>query len=90
MEIKPNTHIDPVRYRPANPSKARPSQTPTDSAHFEESDALNRGLQANPEVRPEAVARARQLIGDASYPPPHAIQSMAALLAEHLDGDAPK
>jgi hypothetical protein len=61
---------------------------PSDSADFSEADALNQALRAEPEVRAEAVARARELIGDVKWPPREAIEQISNLLAVHLLAEA--
>jgi len=45
---------------------------------------LQQTLQSLPNTRPEAVARARQLIADPGYPPPEMLQSMAEQFALYL------
>ena len=48
---------------------------------FANAHALEARLAATPDVRPEVVERAKQLIGDPTYPPSEAIQRIATLLA---------
>lgn len=43
---------------------------------------------SDPEVRPEKVARGRQLAQDGGYPPRKVIESVAELLARHLESDS--
>lgn len=50
----------------------RPDRISTESAAF-----LSAALARTPEVRPEVVARARELASDPSYPPPAVIQFVA-------------
>ena len=87
MDVKLNPNIDPVRYGKGNPIKPRPMPLAGVTAQFDGADGLERSLQATPEVRPQTIARAQQLIGDVAYPPPKTIRRIAALLAMHLDGD---
>jgi hypothetical protein len=61
--------------------------TATDTAQFDKTDGLDRSLKNTPDSRPEAVARAQQLIGDVTYPPRETIRRLAVLLAMHLDND---
>jgi hypothetical protein len=44
-------------------------------------DRLTRALAATPDMRPEAVARARELIEAVHYPPAETTQRIAHLLA---------
>jgi hypothetical protein len=66
-----------------------PAKSPaSDSASFQGTDAVNTALQLAPEVRPEAVARARMLIADAQYPPASTINAISKLLvAANLNQD---
>lgn len=43
---------------------------------------------APPEAREDRVARARRLIADANYPPKEVLDSVAGLLAQHIDKSA--
>ncbi|MGD1019098.1 MAG: hypothetical protein ABSA12_07235 [Verrucomicrobiia bacterium] len=45
---------------------------------------MNSALQQTPDVRPEAVSRARALITDAQYPPQSMIHDISRLLAANL------
>lgn len=49
--------------------------------------AVDRALDATPDIRPEAVARARKLIGDPAYPPRETIVRLSHLLALHLPAE---
>lgn len=86
MEIKPNNHIEPATRIAPTPARPRAAGGDTDSAAFEQAQALDQALQTTPTVRPEIVARARQLISNVKYPPDETIRQIAALLAMNLDG----
>jgi len=58
-----------------------------DSASFQETDAVNDALLQTPNVRPEAVARARALIADVQYPPLSTINAISRLVAANLNRD---
>ena len=58
-----------------------------DAASFQETDAVNGALLQTPDVRPEAVARARALIADPQYPPPSTINAISNLVAANLNRD---
>jgi len=68
--------------RPAVPAP-RPADTERLSASSQET--LQAALSAQPEVRPEVVARGRELAVNASYPPLAIIQKLSELLTESAD-----
>ncbi|MFO1497044.1 MAG: hypothetical protein U1G07_01380 [Verrucomicrobiota bacterium] len=86
MEVKLDTNINAVSHRPIT-KPANPAPPATDSTRFDGAEQLNQSLQTTPESRPDVVARAQQLIGDVTYPPPETIRRLATLLAMHLDKD---
>ncbi len=62
---------------------------PTAKANSEEKllanwPVLQQTLQNLPDSRPDAVARAKQLIADPNYPPPEMLESMAEQFARGL------
>ena len=84
MEIKLNARLSSVaRIASAQPA-ARVNHTPEVDG-FAGSHALEARLAATPDVRPEAVERAKQLIGDPGYPPNEAIEKIATLLAMEIE-----
>jgi hypothetical protein len=56
----------------------------TDHAEFAASDNLMRKLDETTEVRAEAVARAKALVADPSYPNDSTVRKVARVLAQHL------
>lgn len=84
MEVKANINIDAAQRVIVNQTRVQPPQSQTDTASFRRSEALNHALQATPAARPEAVARARELISDVLYPPADTIEGIAALLALNM------
>ena len=84
MEISPNRNIEPPFGISVRQVKALTSQPPSDTTAFDSAEKLDQALQTAPAIRPEAVARARDLIGDVTYPPLETIQQIGALLAIHL------
>lgn len=80
MEVNPNGSAGPVQ-KVTGKAVLPPRPTPaTDSASFAEAEAVNRAMQQVPAVRPESVARGRELIGDANYPPLATIDAIAKLV----------
>jgi hypothetical protein len=60
------------------------SEVFSDEALFAHLPALEQTLQSLPDSRPEAVARARDLIADPDYPSQHKLQMLAQHLAVQL------
>jgi hypothetical protein len=81
MEVKANINIDAAQRVVVNPVRSQRASAGADTASFQNVEALDQALQATPEVRPEAVAHAQELIGDVKYPPADTIRSISALLA---------
>jgi hypothetical protein len=83
MEIKLNSDLNAVtRTRGLTPKVAKAAAEGA-PASFEASEGLNQALAANPEVRPDEVARARALIASEQYPPDVMVERIARLLALH-------
>jgi hypothetical protein len=82
MDIKLNTKVASVARPATAPTAAvRTSSQPTSVAEFGSSQALETKLAVLPATRAAAVERARDLIGDTTYPPRETIQRIATLLA---------
>jgi hypothetical protein len=86
MEVKANTNIDAAQRVIVNQARTRTPQPEADTTSFIRAEALDQALQAIPAVRPEAVARARELVSNVKYPPADTIQGIAALLALKIKG----
>ncbi len=85
MEVKANKNVDAAQRLPLSPIKPRATSGGGDTTSFNRVEALEQSLAVTPATRPEAVARAKELIGDVKYPPARAIDGIAALLALKLD-----
>ncbi len=83
MQIDPNKKAGAIAGMAASSPAVRPMKEEGDQASFLRSEALNRALRDTPDVRPERVARARELIGDVQYPPRETITKISNLLAVH-------
>lgn len=88
MQVKANTNVDAAANALINRSRNRPVAAETDTASFQRVANLDQALQATPVARPEAVSKARELIGDVKYPPSVAIEGIAALLALRLESSS--
>ena len=84
MQIDPTNHSGSVTGPTGwgTPSAGRLGR---DAALFVGSQALDELLQATPDVRPEMVARGKQLLETTSYPPEETIQRISKLLALNID-----
>jgi hypothetical protein len=81
MEIDPSSKTGAVYKAADRPPLVRPAKGPVDQAVFNRSEALDRAFSQVPEVRPERVAHARDLIGQVNYPPRETIAKISQLLA---------
>jgi hypothetical protein len=67
-------------------AKATPAGGPApDRFSPEHTAALKAALQAQPEVRPEVVARARALAADPAYPSPEILRHVGATILQSPD-----
>jgi hypothetical protein len=57
----------------------------TDRFNSRQAAALTVALAAQPEIRPEVVARGRELVADPSYPSPEMLRHVAGLLVGSPD-----
>lgn len=67
---------------------ARPTpaaSTASDSSSFTSTAAIEKALASLPDVRSEAVERARTLTSNVSYPPLETIRKISKLLAINID-----
>jgi hypothetical protein len=85
MEVKLNANLGAVARSIARPIRTTPTGPAAADASFGSAEALDTQLRGTPDVRPEAVARAQQLIGNPKYPGDETIQRLANLLVSHLD-----
>lgn len=87
MQIDPNTSISHATRQVASQAPSRVSSAREGEPRFDQTSELNRALEQTPAVRPGAVARARELIGDVKYPPDEAINGIAKLLSMRIESD---
>lgn len=74
----------PVRQAATRPAAATAAD---DSAvSFDATQSLQQTLQQGPAVRPEKVAQANALLSDGNYPSDAALNQLAGLLANRLQG----
>lgn len=80
----------PIRPEAVSLSGGKSAQIPArvsddDALSTNSAATLQKALAASPEVRPEAVSRARELAVDANYPPRAIIEQLAQLLVNAPD-----
>jgi hypothetical protein len=76
------TNVDP---NAVSPLPGKPARAAKNGAVLTHRDGLRPAIESAPDTTANAVARARQFIGDADYPSADVIQRIAGLLAIHLE-----
>ena len=87
MEIESSSSYLPIRGSDLR-SARRVEPRRTDASDFGEAEALRTALEKTPDVRPEAVARGKELVSLSSYPPPETLDRLARLLALELSTES--
>jgi len=88
MEIKPSSSYSPIPPTDTRPTR-RVVQAAVDGGEFAGTEALQRALSDTPDIRPEAVARGRELVKSDSYPPAQTLQRLARLFAVEFSAQPP-
>ncbi len=83
-QVDPKFRASPVTRPDTSQPRNRLASSGNEDARFARTDALHKAYSAVPDVRAEAVARAKALVASPSYPPPETIRKIANVLAEHL------
>ena len=84
MEINSNMNVGGLNgLTPIKPSKPAVKNTAVDDS-FASSNALASALNNVPDTRPDAVARAQQLIADPNYPSSDIVRQMSSFFASKL------
>ena len=81
MNVQPSSGSNPITGIGSNGVKSQAPPKAEAEASFQNSDALDNSLQSTPDIRPEVVARAKQLVSTTIYPPPRVIRQISTLLA---------
>jgi hypothetical protein len=87
MHIQPNQNTGGLSPAGMNRVEFRRSEIVNRAVNFEATDAVRKALRDTPDVRPEVVEAARQMIGQPTYPPRETINKLSQLLAMRLSGD---
>jgi hypothetical protein len=91
MEVNPNTGTSAAQSVTAKPLVTPPVKAvAADSASFRQADAVNSALQQTPDVRADAIAKARTLVSDPSFPPLSMVNAISKLIATKLNQDPPE
>jgi hypothetical protein len=72
---------------PSSP-KAAPRRPDGDQFTARQAEALRAALAAQPEIRPEALARGRALAADPAWPPADVLRGVAAVILRAPDPSA--
>lgn len=84
MEIQPNQKAGGINPAVVQRTGVRREEPPREEVSFAGSTAVRRALEEAPDVRVEMIQRARNLVGDPTYPPRETIQRLSHLLAMRL------
>jgi hypothetical protein len=91
MEVNPNISPSAVPKVTAKPVATLSVKAAVgDSASFGRTDAVNNALQQVPDVRTDAVMRARALLDDNDFPPPLVLNAISKLIATQLNQNSPQ
>jgi hypothetical protein len=82
LTTSPSIAVQAVEPPPA----ARPRARSADRAEFRHADALRHALDQAPDLRQDAVERARDLFHQVRYPPVEIIERISRLLASEWTG----
>jgi hypothetical protein len=83
MEIEFNTGRIPSVESSPSTAKRGSTRAAADAVSFSTSNALKEQLANIPTVRPEQVAKGKELVADGKYPPSDVLDRIAVLLAIH-------
>ena len=84
MKIDSTTNSAPIGMPGGQLSTPARVNATDDRTGFQQTEALNGAIADVPNVRPEAVARAQQMIQDSNYPSPQVVNDVGRLLAAAL------
>jgi hypothetical protein len=88
MQVDPKFTTGAVTWVNTSQPVARKSRVDSEHVNFSSADALNDDYRKVPEVRVDAVSKAKELVAQATYPPPETIKKIANLLAMQLANDS--
>lgn len=83
QSVRPEIVVEAAKSKPKPKSVENETQNDEgvrDSYMPEQNDNLIQSLRSQPDVRPEVLERARQLVADPGYPPKDVINAIANIL----------
>lgn len=86
MEIRSNSNFEPTNLRARESSVKQPEKKPRvdDQISTENTQKSNDLLDGVEEVRPEVVARGKELASSPDYPPADVVEKLASFLSDKL------
>jgi len=84
MEIDAKMNLGAVNKLPPVKNLAPGAQPAAPDDSFSGSTALEGALQKTPDIRPDAVARGRELVNNGNYPSADTITKLSNFLASQL------
>jgi hypothetical protein len=81
MQVKLDSNLDPVRRSATAQHRSPKVASSPATVRFDQSAGLDRALAGMPDMRPDAVERARKLIADPNYPSKETLWRVGELLA---------
>jgi len=84
MRVNPNSGLSSVTKSSTKSTGQSPSLG-QDKLTLDSANALNAALQQTPDVRPDKLAQAQNLINDPKFPPDEIIRAISRLLASHIN-----
>ncbi len=89
MQVDPKATVSTVTWVDTSQPVARKTKADSDYPTFAGAEALNDEYRQEPEVRIDAVSKAKELVAQATYPPPETIKRIANLLAMEVSKEQP-
>ncbi len=88
MQINSNNYTGNVA-RVAYVSNSGKAGAPKgDRVQFDQTASLEKALKETPDVRPDVIDRAKDLVANPNYPPPEVIKRISNLLAIHVQEES--
>ncbi len=84
MQVDPKLTTSAIGRPDTSQPLIRKAKTDSDYATFSRTEALHKAYSDVPDVRAEAVSKAKELVSSSTYPPPETIKRISNLLAMQL------
>lgn len=85
MDIRPTGKTDPLTRLGVNGSRKPAPNSAADKTDFSDTAAIRESLAGLPDSRTEVVTHGRELVAQATYPPPETIKRISNLLAVKIN-----